>query len=251
MKLKLKRPLLFFDLETTGLNIDQDRIVQIAAIKYFINDGLDRINNLVNPTIPIKREASDVHNIFDFDVNNKPTFKEQSKVLFDFFDNSDWAGYNILNFDVPLLLNEFRRCGLTFKHNPRYIDCYQIYKEQVSHTLSGAVKFYLKKDHTDAHDALGDVNATVGVFNSQIAFEDEMPNTVEGIYDKYRDSHQVDIAGKLRLNDENKVVVAFGKHKGKRIRQVPEDYLKWCKSNAVFGPDAWDIIRKVYKGEIQ
>lgn len=248
MKLKIDRPLIFFDLETTGLNIDKDRIVQIAAVKFRPNDGTEELNYLINPQIPIPKEASDVHGITTADVADRREFGAYGMTLHNFFLESDWAGYNVLNFDVPLLLNEFARCGLFFDPMPRIIDSYRIYQDQVSHTLSGAVQFYLNKSHDDAHDALADVNATIGVFNAQLSYEDDMPGTLDGIYDKYRNPRQLDIAGKLVLDDMGIVKINFGKHKGKSIRRVPESYLRWCMDNAVLGPDAWDIIRDVWKG---
>lgn len=253
MKLEIHRPLIFFDLETTGLNIDEDRIVQLAAIKFFpgherARDNIDKRNYLINPCIPIPEKASDVHGITTADVEGLAPFDALARELFDFFRECDWAGYNIINFDVPLLLNEFDRCGIFFASMPRIIDSFCIFKDQVSHTLSGAVQFYLNKPHDDAHDALADVNATIGVFNAQLNFVDDMPKTLDGIYDKYRDPHQLDIAGKLILDDSESVIINFGKHKGKRIIDVPESYLKWCMSNSVFGPDGWDIIRDVYSG---
>ena len=251
--IKLTRPLIFFDLETTGVDVGKDKIVQFAAVKVVTDpDGVIRetvaIDRLIDPHMYIPAEATAVHHITDEDVKSQPYFGDVAPELYDYMLNCDWAGYNIINFDVPLLLREFEACGYRFDPLPKFVDCFRIFKEDQPHTLVGAYKHYVRPDgFDDAHNASADVNATLDVFRKQIELP-FLPETVEEIHEHYRKPGQVDIAGKMAW-DGNNVVFTFGKHKGVPVMNAPQNYLKWCKKESVLASDAWSIIRKLYRGD--
>ncbi|HRW76242.1 MAG TPA: 3'-5' exonuclease, partial [Saprospiraceae bacterium] len=166
----LKKDLVFFDLEATGLHVIRDRIVQIALIKYF-SDGRapEEKCMLINPGIPISEEAMAVHGITPEDVRNKPTFPQVAKEIFDFIGDADLAGYNSNRFDIPFLMEEFDRAGMDFRiDHRRLIDVQRIFYRMEPRTLKAAVKFYCNRDFEDAHDALEDVRATIDVLSGQI-----------------------------------------------------------------------------------
>lgn len=239
--MKLKRPLLFFDLETTGLDVMEDRIVQIAAIKYG-QKKTQKINYFVNPQIPIPEQATEVHGISDEDVKGKPTFGRLSKELFHFFSDCDWAGYNIVNFDIPILINEFDRWDYYFNEYPAIIDIYQIFIKQVPHSLSSAVNYYLNRDIVNAHNALGDVKETINVFGAQLK-KGDIPKDIYELSDFLKKEGQLDLGGKL-IEVAGIITIAFGKYKDYPVEEVPESYFTWCKKNNVFGRDAWSIINR-------
>ena len=170
MKLNLTRDLAFFDIESTGLNVLKDRIIQLAVLKY-PKDGSDPIeyNRLINPGIPISEEAMAVHGITPDMLRNKPTFQQISQEIFDFLNDADLAGYNSNRFDVPLLLEEFARVGIEFDLSKRRtIDVQRIFYKMEPRTLRAALKFYSNKELLDAHDALADVKATADVLFGQL-----------------------------------------------------------------------------------
>lgn len=245
---KLKRPIVFFDLETTGLNTSMDRIVQFAAVAMDMHKesliALDEMNMLIHPGMSIPSAASDIHNIMNEDVETAPSFKDVTDDINEFMSKGDWGGYNITTFDVPLLLAEFSRCGKTIAV-PALVDSFKIFKEDVPHTLAGAHKHYHGTAFEGAHDALMDVRATARVFKKQMEL-DFLPDTVEGIYEHYRVPGQLDLAGKLVMKN-GKVLFNFGKHKNKPVMEVDESYLRWLKKNNVLAADAWNIIRDCYR----
>jgi DNA polymerase III subunit epsilon len=241
MKLNLKIPLCFFDLETTGVNVTQDRIVEIAVIKVMPNGEIIRKTNRVNPTIPIPAESSAIHGITNEDVADNPTFKEVAKDYAKLFEGSDLAGFNILKFDVPVLVEEFLRAGVDFDYSrKKIIDAQKIFHMMEKRTLSAAFKFYCGKDMTDAHSAEADTQATMDVLVAQIARYDNQPvtdglgNTVGIIkndmeeLNKLTSSDMVDLAGRIVKNDKGEPVFNFGKHKNKSVftvfREEPSYY---------------------------
>jgi DNA polymerase-3 subunit epsilon len=252
--IKLKRPLVFFDLETTGIDHATDRIVQFAA-KVMSTWGdawccTQTLDMLIDPGIPIPAEASDVHGITEADVVGAPRFEDVAEKLYSLMSGCDWAGHNILRFDVPVLLRQFEECGYRLNPLPKFVDTFRIFLEDKPHTLVGAYKHYVHPGgFSDAHNALADVEATFAVFAAQVEQEREFAlKDVDEIHAHYRVPGQVDIAGKLAWDGDD-VVFTFGKHKGVPVMNVPEDYLRWCKKEGVLAVDAWDIIRKLYRGE--
>ncbi len=236
MKLNLKIPLCFFDLETTGINVTQDRIIEIAVIKVMPNGEVIKKSNIVNPTIPIAPESTAIHGISNDDVKDKPTFKEVAKEYARFFEGCDLAGFNILKFDVPVLVEEFLRADVEFDYSrKKLIDAQKIFHMMEKRTLSAAFKFYCDKEITDAHSAEADTQATLEVLYAQIArYENQevtdglgkkvgiVKNDMEVLH-KLTASNLVDLAGRMVRNEKNEVIFNFGKHKGKVVTQVFKD----------------------------
>lgn len=243
MKLNLKIPLCFFDLETTGINITQDRILEIAVIKVMPNGEVLRKSNVVNPTIPIPAESTAIHGISEADVKDKPTFKEVAKDYAKFFEGADLAGFNILKFDVPMLVEEFLRAGVEFDYSrKKLIDAQKIFHLMEKRSLSAAFKFYCGKDMTDAHSAEADTQATLDVLYAQIErYENQdvtdglgkkigvIKNDME-VLNKLTASDLVDLAGRITRNQKGEPVFNFGKHKNKPVLQVFKEepsYYDW------------------------
>lgn len=243
MKLNLKIPLCFFDLETTGVNVSQDRIVEIAVIKVMTNGEVIRKSNRVNPTIPIPAESSAIHGIYDADVEGKPTFKEIAKDYAKFFEGADLAGFNILKFDVPMLVEEFLRAGVDFDYSrKKIIDAQKIFHLMEKRTLSAAYKFYCGREMSDAHSAEADTQATLDVLLAQIErYEDHIvtdglgnklgviKNDME-VLNKLTSSEMVDLAGRIVKNEKGEPVFNFGKHKNKSVFTVFKEepsYYDW------------------------
>jgi len=243
MKLNLKIPLCFFDLETTGINITQDRILEIAVIKVMPNGEVLRKSNVINPTIPIPAESTAIHGISEADVKDKPTFKEVAKDYAKFFEGADLAGFNILKFDVPMLVEEFLRAGVEFDYSrKKLIDAQKIFHLMEKRSLSAAFKFYCGKDMTDAHSAEADTQATLDVLYAQIErYENQdvtdglgkkigvIKNDME-VLNKLTASDLVDLAGRITRNQKGEPVFNFGKHKNKPVLQVFKEepsYYDW------------------------
>jgi len=236
MKLNLKIPLCFFDLETTGINVSQDRILEIAVIKVMPNGELIKKSNVINPTIPILPESTAIHGISNEDVKDKPTFKEVAKEYAKFFEGADLAGFNILKFDVPVLVEEFLRADVEFDYSrKKLIDAQKIFHMMEKRNLSAAFKFYCDKDMTDAHSAEADTQATMEVLFAQIErYENqevtdglgkkvgEVQNNMDVLH-KLTASNLIDLAGRIIRNEKDEAVFNFGKHKGKAVLQVLKD----------------------------
>jgi DNA polymerase-3 subunit epsilon len=233
MYLKLRNPLIFFDLETTGINISKDKIVEIAAVKILADGSRIEKVHRVNPEIPIPVEASLIHGIYDEDVKNEPNFKHLAKELAQFFEGSDMAGFNILKFDVPLLVEEFLRAGIDFDiSNKKLLDAQKIFHMMEKRNLTAAYKFYCNKDLEDAHSALADTQATIEVFEEQIRRYENMEvidlqgkkvGIIEndmGQIHNLTNRRMVDLAGRVVYNDEGEEIFNFGKHKGKKVIDV-------------------------------
>ncbi len=233
MYLHLKNPLIFFDLETTGTNISKDKIIEIAAVKVLPDGKQITKVQLINPLIPIPDEARLIHGITDEDVKDAPPFKNIAKELAKFFEGSDLAGFNIIKFDIPLLVEEFLRTGIDFEvSNKKLLDAQKIFHLMEKRNLSSAYKFYCHKDLQDAHSALADTLATVEVFEKQIKiYEGQEVTDLKGkiigkIENEMGAIHQitnqnmVDLAGRIIYNDLGEEIFNFGKHKGKRVMDV-------------------------------
>lgn len=243
MKINLKIPLCFFDLETTGTNITQDRIVEIAVIKLLPNGEILEKKNLVNPSISIPAESTAIHGISNEDVKNKPTFKELAKEYARFFEGADLSGFNILKFDVPVLVEEFLRAGVDFDYSrKRIIDSQRIYHLMEKRNLSAAYFFYCQKKLEDSHTAEADTRATMEVLLAQVErYENQevtdgmghvigiVKNDMDELH-KLTSSNMIDLAGRMVLNQKGEAVFNFGKHKNKNVLTVLKDessYYDW------------------------
>ncbi|NQZ75785.1 MAG: 3'-5' exonuclease [Ekhidna sp.] len=233
-KLNLKNPLVVFDLETTGTNISQDRIVEIAMVKVMPDGTVEEKCRKINPTIPIPHETSMIHGIYDEDVKDEPTFSQVAKSLAQYLEGCDLSGFNVLGFDVPMLVEEFLRANVDFEVDQRKIvDAQKIFHLMEKRNLTAAYKFYCDKDLVDAHSALADTKATYEVLVSQIekyegqeVFDglgkklDTIQNDM-GMLHELTTSSRVDLAGRMIYKDGVEVF-NFGKHRGKPVSQILE-----------------------------
>lgn len=221
MELKLERPIIFFDLETTGTSITRDRIVEISLIKLYPNGDRDVKSRRINPEMPIPPESTAVHHITDEDVANEPTFRQISRDLLTIFEGCDIGGFNSNKFDVPLLMEEFARVGLTFDiRGRRFIDVQNIFHKMEKRTLVAAYKFYCGKDLEDAHSAQADTMATIEVLFGQLDRYPELKNDVDSLAEFSGGGNNVDLAGRIVYNENGEEVFNFGKHKGKTVKEV-------------------------------
>ncbi|MBX2942022.1 MAG: 3'-5' exonuclease [Cyclobacteriaceae bacterium] len=243
MKLNLKVPICFFDLESTGINVTHDRIIEIAVIKMMPNGELLKKTNRINPGIPIPAESSVFHGIYDKDVAGKPSFKEVAKEYARFFEGADLSGFNILKFDVPMLVEEFLRAGIEFDYDrKKIIDAQRIYHMMEKRNLSAAYRFYCNQELVNSHSAEADTEATMNVLIAQISKYENQPvvdtlgNKVGVIKNDMEVLHQlstssmVDLAGRMIKNEKGEIVINFGKHKDKSVQQVLKDepsYYDW------------------------
>lgn len=219
--LNLTRPLAFFDLETTGVNVAQDRIVEISIIKLNPNGTEEVLTLLVNPEMPIPKESSDIHGITDDKVANEPTFKELAQQIKDFIGNADLSGFNCLKFDVPLLMEEFLRNDFDFSmKNRKVVDVQNIFHKLEQRTLVAAYKFYCNGDLTNAHSAEADTRATMEVLLAQVDKYDELEGEVEHLHDFSKRGNSIDFAGQIVENEKGEAVFNFGKNKGKSVIEV-------------------------------
>ncbi|GJM30247.1 MAG: DNA polymerase III subunit epsilon [Cyclobacteriaceae bacterium] len=243
MALQLKKPLAVFDLETTGTDIVEDRIIEISIAKLLPNRSVETKTMLINPEIPIPRASSLIHGIYDEDVKDAPTFKQVAKDLKKFFDGCDLGGFSIIKFDVPILVEEFLRVEIDFdlKHK-QLVDSQRIFHLMEKRTLSAAYKFYCNKSLDNAHSAEADTLATLEIIQSQAAryqgesvFDNlgkelgKVENNVASLADITK-TKMVDLAGRFALNTENVEVFNFGKYRGKPIVEILQkepQYYNW------------------------
>ncbi|HBG70473.1 MAG: hypothetical protein A2W93_09460 [Bacteroidetes bacterium GWF2_43_63] len=246
--LRLSRPLVFFDTETTGTDTVNDRILEISAIKIHPYGEKETITQRINPTRPIPKEASNVHGIYDSDVENMPTFYEYKNTVIDFFKDCDVAGFNILSYDVPILVEEILRAegDEPFDEKTKFIDALKIYHENEKRDLSSAYKFYCDKNLEGAHGAEADTNATIEVLEKQIV-KYGLPNTVEELHEiSNKGNAIVDYGRKFVRNQKGNIVFSFGKHKDESVHRH-FDYLKWMLG-ADFSKHTKYIIRQILNG---
>ena len=221
MKLNLTRPIIFFDLETTGTNVVKDRIVELSYIKVYPDGREETKSRRINPEMHIPEQATAVHHITDDDVKAEPTFRQVSKALLAIFDGCDIAGYNSNKFDVPLLIEEFARVGLNFDISGRnFIDVQNIFHKMEQRTLVAAYRFYCGKELDGAHSALCDTQATYEVLKSQLERYDTLENDVEKLAEFSRAGRGIDLAARFVLDDNDVPIMNFGKHKGKPVKEV-------------------------------
>ena len=221
MKLNLKNPIVFFDLETTGVNITSDRIVEISYLKVFPNGNEVSRTMRINPEMHIPEQASEVHGIYDDDVKDCPTFKQVAKDVAHDFEGADIAGFNSNRFDVPLLAEEFLRAGVDLDMTRRkFIDVQVIFHKMEQRTLSAAVKFYCGKELEGAHSADADTRATYEVLQAQLDRYDELQNDVAWLSEFSSHTRNVDFAGRIVYDDKGVEVFNFGKYKGIPVVEV-------------------------------
>ncbi len=270
MNLIIDRNLIFFDIESTGLNVLRDRIIQLAMIR-FHKDGSPpgERSYLINPGIPISDEAMAVHGITPQDVVNKPTFIQLAKEIFEFIGDADLAGYNSNRFDIPVLMEEFARAGLDFDIDKRRtIDVQRIFYKMEPRTLGAAYQFYCQKSMTNAHDALADVRATIEVLDGQLTrYEntDYVPedgeiqpspirNDVKSLASFSNELYMLDATQRLRYDHNGTVVFNFGKYMGRPAAEVlfqDQQYYQWML-NKEFSFQVKKIIKRLvadYKKE--
>lgn len=221
MQLNLKRPIIFFDLETTGTNVTQDRIVEISLIKVMPSGEEIEKTRRINPGIPIPAEATEIHHISDADVADAPTFKMVARDLARIFTGCDIAGFNSNRFDIPMLDQEFQRAGVKFDFTkPRFIDVQTIFHKKEQRTLVAAYRFYCDKDLEGAHSANADTRATYEVLKAQLDRYSDLPNDIDALSDFSSQNRNVDLMGRLIYNDKRQEVINFGKYKGKLAEEV-------------------------------
>lgn len=228
--MKITNPIIFFDLETTGINIQKDRIVQIACIKIDLDGNKEEKNILVKSLIPIPKEASDIHGITDETVKDAPYFSQIAKSLFNYFENCDIAGYNSDNYDLPLLIEEFERCNIEFPTwELNLVDVLKYERLLKPNTLTEVYKRYTGKDLEGSHDALNDVRATFEILMYQLENKSEMtPQDIDVLCQGNRKRH--DVGGKTYINEDGDVCWSFGKNMNKPVVN-DMGYFEWVLKN--------------------
>lgn len=248
MKLNLKNPIVFFDLETTGTNINSDRIVEISYIKVYPNGNEETKTMRINPEMPIPEESSKIHGIYDEDIVDCPTFKEVAKNIAKDIEGADLAGFNSIRFDIPVLAEEFLRADVDIDMSRRkFIDVQVIFHKMEQRTLEAAYKFYCDKELTDAHSAEADTRATYEVLKAQLDHYPDLENDMEFLAEFSSYNRNVDFAGRM-IYDENDVeIFNFGKYKGVPVTEVLEKdpgYFNWIL-NSDFTLNTKAILTKI------
>jgi DNA polymerase III subunit epsilon len=220
MPLQLKRPLVFIDLETTGVNLSTDRIVEIAIIKVMPDGSKSIKRKILNPQMPISESSSAIHGITNETVKDAPTFKQVANELKQFIDDADFSGYNSNRFDIPLLMEEFLRAGIAIDMaNRRMLDVQHIFHMMEKRTLGAAYKFYCEKELQDAHSAEADATATWEILEAQLTRYQHLGNTLDTILQFTGEEKFVDFARRF-IMDNDVEVFNFGKHKGRPVSDV-------------------------------
>lgn len=232
MKLNLQRPIVFFDLETTGVQITRDRIVEISILKISPDGERETKTRRINPEMPIPAEASAVHGITDADVADCPTFAQVARSLYAWLEGCDIAGFNSNRFDVPMLVEEFLRAGVAVDFDDRhFVDVQTIFHKMERRTLEAAYKFYCDKTLENAHSAEADTLATFEVLEAQLdRYPDDLKNDIPALAEFSTHGRRVDFAGSLAYNDKDEIVINFGKYKGVPVKEVfrkDSGYYNW------------------------
>ena len=248
MNLSLTKPIIFFDLETTGVNIATDRIVEISILKVFPNGNKESKTWLVNPEIEIPAEAAAIHGITNEKVVTEPTFKELAATVNELIADCDLAGFNSNRFDIPLLAEELMRAGIDFDmKNRKAIDVQVIFHKKEQRTLSAGYQFYCGKNLEDAHSAEADTNATYEILLSQLDKYTDIENTVDALSEFSTHGERADFAGFILFNDDKKEIFSFGKYKGRTVEEVLIEnpgYHAWMQ-NADFPLYTKKVLREI------
>lgn len=263
MKFNLEKDLCFFDLEATGLHVIRDRIIQVGMIKYFASgESTQELNLLINPQIPISPEASAVHGFTNDDVAEQPTFEEIADQVVEFMGDADLAGYNLLSYDIPLLLEELYRAGYELDmENRKVVDVQRIFYKMEPRNLAAAYRFYCGKEMENAHDALADVNATAEILKGQIAMYEgkdlkkddgeiipaPVKNNISDLHDFTNDYNMIDATRRLKYDEKGRIVFNFGKHIGKEVAPIlsaDKQYFQWIL-NKDFSYQVKSLVKKL------
>ena len=248
MNLSLTKPIIFFDLETTGVNIATDRIVEISILKVFPNGNKESKTWLVNPEIEIPAEAAAIHGITNEKVVTEPTFKELAATVNELIADCDLAGFNSNRFDIPLLAEELMRAGIDFDmKNRKAIDVQVIFHKKEQRTLSAGYQFYCGKNLEDAHSAEADTNATYEILLAQLDKYTDIENTVDALSEFSTHGERADFAGFILFNDDKKEIFSFGKYKGRTVEEVLIEnpgYHAWMQ-NADFPLYTKKVLREI------
>ena len=252
MKLNLKNPVVFFDLETTGVNIISDRIVEISYLKVHTNGNEESKTLRINPERHIPEESSAIHGIYDDDVKDCPKFKEVAQMVARDFEGCDIAGFNSNRFDVPLLVEEFLRAGVDIDLTRRkFVDVQIIFHKMEQRTLSAAYKFYCGKDLTEAHTAAADTHATYEVRMAQLDRYPELQNDVKFLSEFSSFNKNVDFAGRMIYDEQGRELFNFGKYKGRLVAEVLQQdpsYYAWIMGND-FTLNTKNMLTKIKLGQ--
>jgi len=251
--LSLTRPIVSFDLETTGLDVQKDRIVEISCVKIMPDGTRDIRTYRVNPGVPISPEASRIHGITNEDVSDEPRFHKLASSLADFLLGCDLTGFNLERFDLPMLKNELSRCGIDFPQAPVHvIDAQKIFFKKEPRTLSAAYQFYCNKELNNAHSAQADAEATAEILMAQVTRYEDLPTSIEELDVYCHPVHPdwVDGEGKI-VWKQGRATINFGRHTGVPLEQLARNephYLQWIlKKN--FSSDVMDICQAALRGE--
>ena len=243
--LRLARPLVVLDLETTGTDVQNDRIIEISALKVFPDKSHDHRTRRVNPGVPIPRAATEVHGIGDADVMDSPPFSRIASGVIEFMDGCDLAGFNLIAYDLRLLTAECLRAGVEFPLTGRKIvDSCKIFHARERRDLSAALKFYCGREHVGAHGAAADVIATLEILDAQVVRYDDLPADIDGLHDLCNDATALDVGGMFTV-DSGGIVFAKGKYKGSFLATIAvtkPDYLRWMLKSDFF-EDTKQIVR--------
>lgn len=245
--MNLNKPLCFFDIESTGTDVANDRIISLVVNKQFPNDANEIFGILCNPGIPIKPEAGAVNGFDDETVSVFQPFKSHAEAVHNFVKGCDLAGFNCLNFDVPMLWEELFRSGITWDlTGVQIIDVGNIFKKKEPHTLTAAVKFYCGREMIDAHDAMADVQATADVLNGQLErYMDLDLMDIPQLAEFSRMEKRLDLAGKIVENEKGEAVFGFGKSKGVRIADDP-GFARWMLDKD-FTQNTKQVVKQILK----
>lgn len=248
MKLNLTKPIVFFDLETTGVNIAKDRVVEISILKVFPNGNKESKTWLVNPEIEIPKEASDIHGITNEKVVTEPIFKELAPQINELIGDADLAGFNSNRFDIPLLAEELLRAGIDFDMNNRKaVDVQTIFHKKEQRTLGAGYQFYCGKELVGAHGAEADTNATYEILLAQVEKYEDLENSVDALSEFSTHGKRADFAGFILFNDKDQEIFSFGKYKGRTVEEVLKEnpgYNAWMQ-NADFPLYTKKVLREI------
>ncbi len=252
--LRLHRPLVFFDLETTGIDVVKDRIVQIGLVRIEPDGSRRTYEFLVNPQRPIPAQATAVHGITDADVAGEPTFRQIAPEIAPLFADADIAGYNSVRYDLPLLVEEFQRAGQTFETaGRRHLDAMTIFHKKEPRHLAAALRFYCGTELQDAHTALADASATMEILDAQLERYEDLPRDLDDLHSFCNPDEDdwVDRTRKFAWNEGGEVVFAFGKHRGKSLQEIARStpgYLDWI-ADSEFPTEVKQIARDALVGK--
>ncbi len=248
MNLDLKKPIVFFDLETTGINIANDKIVEISILKVFPNGNKESKTWLVNPEMEIPQGSIDVHGITNEKVATEPTFKELAAKVNEMIDGCDLAGFNSNRFDIPLLAEELMRAGIDFEmKNRKAIDVQVIFHKKEQRTLGAGYQFYCDKELEGAHGAEADTNATYEILLAQVEKYEDIGNTVDALSEYSTHGKRADFAGFILMDEEDQEIFSFGKYKGRTVVEVLKEnpgYNNWIQ-NADFPLYTKKVLREI------